>query len=79
MAAKPGQRRIVADLSGVDDLPSQAVALLRMLAGRCEAAGGELRLVAPPDPLLRKLRALKFESVVAWYPDQQSALDDAWE
>jgi len=79
MAAQPRQRRLLLDLSGIDDLPSLAVGMLMTLARRCEAAGGELRLCAVPVDVQKMLDALNFETVVACYPDQDGALADPWD
>ena len=75
----PRQRRILLDLSAIDDLPSPAVAMLLTLARLCESKGGELRLCSPPEPVRQKLDALRFETVLAYYPDQSEALADPWD
>lgn len=79
MMKVPMNRRMVLDLAAVDDLPSLAVAMLMRLARRCEEAGGELRICSAPAGLERRLVALKFESVLAWYSDLGTALDDPWD
>ena len=64
----------------MDDLPSSAVAMLMMLARPLRASGrGVAALRRRPTRLAWRLEALKFESVVAWYPDQQAAFADPWD
>ena len=71
--------RLVLDLSGLDELPSLAVATLLGLARRCEADGGELRLCSASPEVRRQLAALRFEDVAALYEDRREAYADAWE
>lgn len=75
-AVKAGQA-LVLDLSGTTFVDSTVIAV--MVGGQIQAsrAGRWLRLVAPPQHILRTLQILALDALLGVYPDIEAALADA--
>ncbi len=72
-------RRIVLDLSELDELPSLAVATVVALGLRCRRAGGGLRLCGLRPCVKRMMTSLKLDNVVRQYATRDAALIDPWD
>jgi anti-sigma B factor antagonist len=70
----PGVRVVIADMSDTGFCDTSAVHALVTACRRASAAGAELRLVAPPGPVLRVLELLRLAAVLAVYPTLDTAL-----
>ena len=70
-----GQTRLVVDLAGVAFLDSSGVGALLSAWKAARAAGGDLRLVAPPEQTRVVFRLAMLHQLLRAYPTEAQALD----
>lgn len=69
-----GQRRMVADLSGVDFLSSAGLRAIMAVAREIRRQGGDFHLSAPQPGVCRVLRLAGFPNILKIYPTVEEAV-----
>ncbi|MET8948703.1 STAS domain-containing protein [Streptomyces sp. NPDC004542] len=67
--------RVVVDLGGVTFMDSSGINILIAAHHAAQAAGGWLRLAAPTGSVLRTMRLVGLDTVIACHPTLREALD----
>lgn len=73
--ARNGDHRLVLDLGKVAFMDSSGLRVLLRAARETRARGGELRLAAPNESVLRLLEVTQVGPLLPAYPDIRSACD----
>lgn len=68
--------RIVVDLGGVTFMDSSGINILIAAHHAAQEAGGRLSLAAPTESVLRTMRLVGLDTVIACHPTLRDALDD---
>jgi len=62
--ASSGERKIVLDMTGVDQIDSAGVGLIALASGRLREAGGRVVVVAPEGKVLQLLKMTQMNLIV---------------
>lgn len=68
------RRRVVLDLGAVEYLDSMGVGTLAMVCAVAQQAGGELRLSAATERVLKVLKLTRMDTVLPMYPTTAEAV-----
>ncbi len=69
-----GQPNIILDLTAVSFIASDGLGVLIKVRGDARTAGGSLRIVEPPEPVLGVFRTTRLTKLFDIYPSREEAV-----